>query len=206
MSCRSSVFSKSISLCEEQTGLECGLFARRYTILWKNGINPGKGKESTFKSKWSDDQIRAKLTELGFLGDNVSSNNTKNIKKKKNENTSKMSNEDIQHLKDLKKMSQEEGINKVMAEHKLDGFVAPTGSPAWSIDWLNGDNYHPSSSSPAAWAGYPNISVPMGDVQGLPVGLSFFGTAFCGLLLLAGIGIICFSPKILATLVVGWAP
>ena len=74
MSCRSSVFSKSISLCEEQTGLECGLFARRYTILWKNGINPGKGKVSTFKSKWSNDQIRAKLTELGFLGGSTSSN------------------------------------------------------------------------------------------------------------------------------------
>ena len=72
VSCRSSVFSKSISLCEEQTGLECGLFARRYTILWKNGINPGKGKVSTFKSKWSDDQIRAKLTELGFLGETTS--------------------------------------------------------------------------------------------------------------------------------------
>ena len=84
----------------------------------------------------------------------------------------------LDHLKDLKKMSQEEGINRVMAEHKLDGFVAATGSPAWSIDWLNGDNYHTSSSSPAAWAGYPNISVPMGDVHGLPVGLSFFGTAW----------------------------
>jgi amidase len=84
----------------------------------------------------------------------------------------------LDHLTALKKASQEQGIDKVMAEHQLDGFVAPTGSPAWSIDWLNGDNYHVSSSSPAAWAGYPNISVPMGDVHGLPVGLSFFGRAW----------------------------
>ncbi len=82
------------------------------------------------------------------------------------------------HLAALKKASQEQGIDKFMADHQLDGFVAPTGSPAWSIDWLNGDNYHVSSSSPAAWAGYPNITVPMGDVHGLPVGISFFGTAW----------------------------
>lgn len=84
----------------------------------------------------------------------------------------------VDHLAALKKASQEQGIDKVMEDHQLDGFVAPTGSPAWSIDWLNGDNYHVSSSSPAAWAGYPNITVPMGDVHGLPVGISFFGTAW----------------------------
>ena len=73
-SCRDTVFARSITMCEEQTGLECYIFARRYTVLWKNGINPGKGKNSKFKSKWSDDQIRAKLTELGFLGGSTSSN------------------------------------------------------------------------------------------------------------------------------------
>jgi len=88
------------------------------------------------------------------------------------------SNTYVDHLAALKKASQEQGIDKVMADHQLDGFVAPTGSPAWSIDWLNGNNYHVSSSSPAAWAGYPNITVPMGDVHGLPVGISFFGTAW----------------------------
>ena len=73
-SCRDTVFARSITMCEEQTGLECYIFARRYTVLWKNGINIGKGKTSKFKSKWSDDQIRAKLTELGFLGGSTSSN------------------------------------------------------------------------------------------------------------------------------------
>ena len=75
-SCADTIFARSITVCEEQTGLECYIFARRYTVLWKNGINPGKGKNSKFKSKWSDDQIRAKLTELGFLGGSTSSNKT----------------------------------------------------------------------------------------------------------------------------------
>jgi len=81
-------------------------------------------------------------------------------------------------LANLRRMSQKEGIDRVMDEHDLDAIVAPTGSPAWSTDWLNGDNYHVGSSSPAAWAGYPNITVPMGDIHGLPVGLSFFGRAW----------------------------
>lgn len=81
-------------------------------------------------------------------------------------------------LENLQRLSQQEGIDRVMEEHQLDAFIAPTGSPAWSTDWLNGDNFHLGSSSPAAWAGYPNITVPMGDVYGLPVGLSIFGTAW----------------------------
>jgi len=81
-------------------------------------------------------------------------------------------------LANLQRMSQQEGIDRVMNEHNLDAIIAPTGSPAWSTDWLNGDNYHVGSSSPAAWAGYPNITIPMGDIHGLPVGLSFFGRAW----------------------------
>ncbi|MEJ6625223.1 MAG: amidase family protein [Flavobacteriaceae bacterium] len=81
-------------------------------------------------------------------------------------------------LKNLIRMSQQEGIDRVMDEYNLDAIIAPTGSPAWSTDWLNGDNYHLGSSSPAAWSGYPNITIPMGDIHGLPVGLSFFGRAW----------------------------
>ena len=87
--CRAGNYQPTIDRCEDETGEECGLFARRYTIIWKNGINPGKGKVSTIKSKWSDAEIRAKFTELGFLAGSTSSNEsikpkiTKKIKKKK---------------------------------------------------------------------------------------------------------------------------
>jgi len=84
----------------------------------------------------------------------------------------------LKSLSMLKRLSQKEGIDKVMDDNDLDAIIAPTGSPAWSTDWFNGDNYHISSSSPSAWAGYPIISVPMGNIHGLPVGLSFFGRAW----------------------------
>ncbi len=72
----------------------------------------------------------------------------------------------------------EEGIDRVMKENNLDAFIAPTGEPAWKVDLANGDSDSVGSSSPAAMAGYPNISVPMGLVDGLPVGISFFGKAW----------------------------
>lgn len=81
-------------------------------------------------------------------------------------------------LENLKRLSQQEGIDRVMDENNLDLIIAPTGSPAWTTDWVNGDNYHIGSSSPSACAGYPIISVPMGEIHGLPVGLSFFGKAW----------------------------
>lgn len=61
---------------------------------------------------------------------------------------------------------------------KTTAFIAPAGSPAWVTDLVNGDSYTVSSSSPAAMAGYPNITVPMGYIDGLPVGISFFGRAW----------------------------
>ena len=88
------------------------------------------------------------------------------------------SEEYLNALSGLKKMSQKLGIDRIMNEYNLDAIIAATGSPAWTTDLINGDNYHISSSSPAAWAGYPNISVPMGNIHGLPVGLSFFGRAW----------------------------
>jgi amidase len=67
------------------------------------------------------------------------------------------------------------GIDTVMAKYRLDAIVAPTGSPAWPIDLVNGDHFLGASSTPAAIAGYPNITVPAGFVQELPIGISFFG-------------------------------
>jgi amidase len=78
----------------------------------------------------------------------------------------------------LMKGSRGEGIDRVMNEYDLDAIAAPTGGPAWLTDWINGDSFHLGSSSPAAWAGYPNITVPMGFVDELPVGISFFGRAW----------------------------
>ena len=62
---------QAIKKCESKTNTKCGLIARRRTVVWKNGINKG-GKQGAIKSKWSEDEIRAKLTELGFLGEATS--------------------------------------------------------------------------------------------------------------------------------------
>jgi len=66
--CQTSTPASYIKICSSKTGKECKQFAYRRTIKWKNEINPGKGKVSTINSKWSEAEIRAKLTELGFLG------------------------------------------------------------------------------------------------------------------------------------------
>ena len=81
--CRAGNYMPTIRDCEEKTGVDCGLFARKRTIVWKNDINPGKGKASRISSKWSDAEIRAKLTELGFLDDGNSRNvsNNENLSK-----------------------------------------------------------------------------------------------------------------------------
>ena len=76
------------------------------------------------------------------------------------------------------RLSRTAGIDAVMAKHRLDALVAPTGNPAWPTDLVNGDHFTGSSSTPAAVAGYPSVSVPMGFAFGLPVNLSFFGRAW----------------------------
>jgi amidase len=81
-------------------------------------------------------------------------------------------------LAKMLKATRELGIDKVMNEHRLDAIVAPTGAPAWKTDLVNGDHYMFGSSSAAAISGYPNINVPMGFVEELPVGISFYGRAW----------------------------
>src|SRR2546430_9157725 len=73
-------------------------------------------------------------------------------------------------------LARTQGIDAVMAEHQLDALIAPTGGPPSLIDLVNGDPGGGGSfSSPAAVAGDPHVTVPMGYVAGLPVGLSFVG-------------------------------
>ena len=76
------------------------------------------------------------------------------------------------------KATRENGIDKVMNENRLDAILAPTGSPAWKTDLVLGDHFIGGSSSLAAVAGYPAITVPMGFIGNLPVGVTFFGRAW----------------------------
>jgi len=76
------------------------------------------------------------------------------------------------------KLARQEGIDGVAAKFKLDAFIAPSRVPAWLTDLVNGDSPSNSCSGLPAVAGYPHITLPMGYVHGLPVGISFFGTAW----------------------------
>lgn len=76
------------------------------------------------------------------------------------------------------RLARTEGIDATLQAHQLDALIAPTNGPAWLIDPVNGDQYTGGCSSPAAVAGYPHITVPLGFVMGLPIGLSFFSGAF----------------------------
>jgi amidase len=80
---------------------------------------------------------------------------------------------------------QKNGIDRLMAEHQLDAIVAPTGGPAWKTDLTLGDRFGVFSSSPAARAGYPSVTLPMGTMDGLPLNISFFGKAWSEPVLLA---------------------
>jgi amidase len=82
-----------------------------------------------------------------------------------------------QALERNRKLSRD-GIDGTLKQHRLDAIVMPTGGPPWTTDLVNGDHFLGDSSTPTAVAGYPVITVPMGYVHGLPVGISFAGTAW----------------------------
>ncbi|MDX1384786.1 MAG: amidase, partial [Thermoanaerobaculia bacterium] len=84
----------------------------------------------------------------------------------------------VEALATSRRKARGEGIDRVLAERRLDAIVAPTGGPAWTIDLVNGDHFGGGSSTMAAVAGYPNVTVPAGQVHGLPVGLSIFSAAW----------------------------
>ena len=78
-----------------------------------------------------------------------------------------------------RRFARTDGIDFVTARHRLDAIICPTSTPARAIDFVNGDGGGGTDcTTPAAVAGYPHLTVPMGQVMGLPVGLSFFGTAW----------------------------
>ena len=78
-------------------------------------------------------------------------------------------------LDKCRKLGREEGLQTILEREKLDAIVAPTGNPPWPIDLVNGDHFLGGSSTPAAVAGFPHVTVPAGYVSGLPVGVSFIG-------------------------------
>jgi len=77
------------------------------------------------------------------------------------------------------KTMREDGLDKVYAEHELDGIIGITGGPAWKIDHINGDAFHgPGMSAYPAIGGYPHVTIAGGDIAGMPVGLSFIGKRY----------------------------
>lgn len=76
------------------------------------------------------------------------------------------------------RLVREEGLDAVMNEYNLDALVAPSGSPAFTIDLIDGDHFVGGSAQWAAIAGYPSITIPAGYTFGLPVGISFIGRAW----------------------------
>ena len=81
-------------------------------------------------------------------------------------------------LENDRRLARKEGIDATMDKYTLDALVAPTDSPAWLTDLVDGDHFLGGSSSAAAVAGYPSVTLPAGFVFGLPVGVSFFGRAW----------------------------
>jgi amidase len=84
----------------------------------------------------------------------------------------------LEALEKCRRFSRDEGIDAAMDSHQLDAIVAPAGGPAGKTDLIYGDRDIGGSASAAAIAGYPNITVPAGQVMGLPIGFSFFGGGF----------------------------
>jgi len=84
----------------------------------------------------------------------------------------------LQAVRKNQLLSRGQGIDFIMRQHRLDALIAPTGGPAWTTDWINGDHFTGGYSSPSAVAGYPHITVPAGYIFGLPFGISFFGAAY----------------------------
>ena len=97
--CQAGNYREDIKHCNRATKKKCKKFASKRTIRWKNGINPAKGKASKINSKWSDNEILAKLTELGFYKNDFSKAN-----KAKNTKTSTNLGNTVEQLETLTKL------------------------------------------------------------------------------------------------------
>lgn len=81
-------------------------------------------------------------------------------------------------LAKCQRLTRAEGMDRVLASYKVDALLAPTGGPAWVTDLVNGDHFGGGSSQLCAVSGYPAITVPAGEIAGLPVGLTLMGPAW----------------------------
>lgn len=88
-------------------------------------------------------------------------------------------------LERAKRLAGAEGIDRLLTENRLDALVSPTAGPPWRLDIVAGDQFTGGFSTLAAVAGYPHLTVPMGHLRGLPLGISFVGTAWSDAELLA---------------------
>ena len=84
----------------------------------------------------------------------------------------------LEALEKCRRLAGKEGFDAIMDEQQLDALVAPTTTPAWPVDLVNGDQFRGSSAKSAALAGYPLVTVPAGATMGLPVGITFMGRAW----------------------------
>ncbi len=91
----------------------------------------------------------------------------------------------IKAASEAKRLAGRDGLDRLLKKHKLDAFIAPTGGPAWMIDVITGDHFLGAASTLPAVAGYPHVTVPMGEASGLPLGISFIGPAWSEAKLLA---------------------
>ncbi|HSX60670.1 MAG TPA: amidase [Tahibacter sp.] len=83
-----------------------------------------------------------------------------------------------QALASLRRYARKDGVDAAMKKYKIDVLVVPSNNPSWVTDPVNGDRFTAVTSTIAAAAGYPSITVPLGDVRGLPIGLTFIGPAW----------------------------
>ncbi|MFC5455793.1 amidase [Prosthecobacter fluviatilis] len=86
---------------------------------------------------------------------------------------------------EARRLAGPEGIDAALREHRLDALICPTNDPVGLIDLAHGDSNDRVASTPAAVAGYPHLTVPLGLVDGLPIGFSFMGTAHADARILA---------------------